>query len=187
MRFATRPAVRRRRALLAASVAALLGAPLVAGGWSSPTPQPGADRRRRPDRAGERADRAALAATSDSILAAFARGDADAAMVYHHPEVVKAFNVADSALRGRAAVRATRAGALRHARLEFVENRVESLLVHGDAAVELTRFAIRSTPRSAGDGAPTVSRGRTLVVYVRSAASPTGWVLVRELLQPAAD
>jgi hypothetical protein len=108
-------------------------------------------------------------------------------MVYHHPRVVEAFNVADSALRGRAAVRATLAGALRHARLEFVEHRVESLVVHGAAAVELTRFAIRSTPRRAGHGTPSVFRGRTMVVWVRSSGSPTGWLLIRELLQPAAD
>ncbi len=186
MSRATRPPAR-RRARLTAGVAALLGAPLAAGGGSTPPrPQPVAGPPQRPERAGARRDRAALAATSDSILAAFARGDADAAMVYHHPDVVKALDVADSALRGRAVVRAALAGALRHARLEFVENRVESLTVSDDAAVELTRFAIRSTPRRAGHGAPSVSRGRTMVVWVRSSASPTGWLLFRELLQPAA-
>ncbi len=185
----------RRHTVRAALVASPLVAALVAGGRTFPTRAlPNVDRApghalpggRDAAPADQRADRDALTATSDSILAAFARGDADAAMAYHHPDVVKAFDVADSALRGRAAVRAALAGALRHARLEFVENRVESLAVAGDAAVELTRFAIRSTPRRAGHGAPSVSRGRTMVVWVRSGASPTGWLLFRELLQPAA-
>ncbi len=186
----------RRHTVRAALAASPLVAALVAGGWTFPTRAlPNVDRTpgyaapggRGVAPADERAHRDALAATSDSILAAFARGDTDAAMVHHHPRVVKAFAVADSALCGREAVRATLAGAFRHARVELVENRVESLVVHGDAAVELTRFAIRSTPRRAGDGAPTTFRGRTMVVYVPSPASPAEWVPFRELLQPAAN
>lgn len=55
----------------------------------------------------------------------------------------------------------------------------------GDTCVEQTVFAIRGEP--AGDGQPFVFRGRALVVYVRSAESPTGWASLREIIQPAAE
>ena len=134
-----------------------------------------------------RGDSAAVVATGDSIRAAFGRADVTAAMAYHHPRVVKAFNVADSVLDGREVVAANLRATLARVQLAFVENRVERLLVEGDMAVELTRFAIRGTPRRAGDGAPFVFRGRTMVVYVRSPASPTGWASIRELIQPVTD
>jgi hypothetical protein len=67
--------------------------------------------------------------------------------------------------------------------LRFVENNVESLAIRGDAAIEVTRFLIQGTPR--GEGKPFSFRGRTQVVYVRYAASPTRWAVFRELIQPA--
>jgi ketosteroid isomerase-like protein len=122
----------------------------------------------------------ALQATDDGIHAGFARADIDAIMAYHHPLVVKALSP-DKLLTGRRAVAADLGGTLRSTRLEFVENRVESLVVNGDTAVEMTNFAIKGTPRSGGD--PFLFKGRTMVVYVRYASSPSGWATLREIIQ----
>ena len=125
----------------------------------------------------------AIAATSVAIREAFARGDVDGIMAYHHRDVVKALN-AGALLDGSAAVRANLDTTLGAFRLEFVENRTESLVVTGETAVEIAAFTIRGTPKDGG--ASFVSRGRAMVVYVRSAASPSGWATIRELIQPAA-
>lgn len=127
--------------------------------------------------------REGLAATSVAIRAAFARGDVDGIMAYHHPDVVKALS-AGPLLEGSAAVRANLVATLGEFRLEFVENRTESLVIAGETATELAAFTIRGTPKAGG--APFVSRGRAMVVYVRSSASPTGWASIRELIQPGA-
>jgi len=131
------------------------------------------------------ADEAALRQTMADIAAAFARGDVDAVMAYHHPDVEKALAYKKH-LVGREAVKADLAGTLRAFRLEFVEHDVESLLIHGDSVIEMTRFAVRGTPK-APEGKPFLFRGRAMVVYVRYAASPTGWASIREVVQPAAE
>ena len=127
--------------------------------------------------------REALAETSAAIRAAFARGDVDGIMAYHHRDVVKALS-AGALLDGSAAVRADLVASLDAFRLEFVENRTESLVITGETAVEIAAFTIRGTPKAGG--APFVSRARTMIVYVRSAASPSGWAMIRELIQPGA-
>jgi ketosteroid isomerase-like protein len=73
----------------------------------------------------------------------------------------------------------------RNSKMEFVENRVESTLFEGDTAVETSIFAIKVTFK---DGRPSsVSRGRAMVVYIKSPASPTGWVSIREMAQAAPE
>ena len=129
-------------------------------------------------------DRAALDRTGDAIREAFARGDVAAVVSYHHPAVEKALGW-DHYLVGREAVEADLAGTLSSHTLEFVENRRESLVVRGDLAVEQTVFAIRGTPK--GEGEPFVFRGRTSVVYTRDEASPSGWAILREIIQPAVE
>ncbi|MEO1573795.1 MAG: nuclear transport factor 2 family protein [Pseudomonadota bacterium] len=116
------------------------------------------------------------------IRAAFARGDLDTITALHHPEVTKALGY-DNVQEGRAAVVDGIAGTLAAYALEFVENDLESVLVRGDVAIEATRFAIAGTPK--GDGQAFVFRGRTMVIYVRDTDSPSGWVTVREIIQPA--
>jgi ketosteroid isomerase-like protein len=127
-------------------------------------------------------DRESLQKTSEAIRAAFARGDVEAIMAYHHPDVIKAL-ASDKYLIGGAAVKADVAGTLQRFHLEWVENRGESLLVQGDTAVEMTAFAIQGTPRDGGQ--PFVFKGRAMVVYVRYKGSPTGWTSIREVVQPA--
>lgn len=134
------------------------------------------------------ADRAAVLKTGDAIRAGFAAGDVTAILRYHHPEVEKALAF-DKVLVGREAVAANLRETLGKFRLEFVENHIESLLMEGDTAVEQTLFTIRvsaaGTPAAGGGGASYEYKGRTMVVYVRYAGSPTGWAVIREVLQPA--
>ena len=106
-----------------------------------------------------------------------------AVTAYHHPDVIKALSF-QKYLAGHA-VEADLRGTLQQFKLEFVENRVESLLRQSDTAVEQAVFAIKSTPK--GGGESQLFRGRTQVVYVRHGGSPTGWASIREIIQPAAD
>jgi ketosteroid isomerase-like protein len=128
------------------------------------------------------ADRDALAQTGAAIRAAFARGDLETILAYHHPEVIKALGY-DKHLIGREAVRADIRGTLELVALEWTDHRVENILVRGDVAVEQTMNTIRGMPRAGGQ--PFVVQGRALVVYVRFPESPTGWASIREIFQPA--
>ncbi|MGA7313605.1 MAG: nuclear transport factor 2 family protein [Silvibacterium sp.] len=127
-------------------------------------------------------DREALEQTGTAIRAAFTAGDVATAMKYHHPDVNKALSY-NKVLVGRDAVAADLRRTLLQYRLEFVENRVESLLVENDTAVEQTLFTIKGTPIAGGE--PFFFKGRTMVVYVRYKESPTGWASIREIIQPA--
>lgn len=126
-------------------------------------------------------DRAALARTGDAIRAGFAAGDVDAIMKYHHKDVEKWLSPQQH-LVGRDALRAELKETFKTVGLVFEENRVESTLISGDTAVEVSAFTIRVTPK---DGSAAVAvKGRAMVVYVRSSESPTGWLSMRELIQP---
>ena len=129
-------------------------------------------------------DRDALQKTSEAIRAAFALGDIATAMAYHHPDIIKALSF-HKYLNGRDAVEKDLRGTLQQFNLEFVENRVESLLIEEKTAVEQTVFAIKGTPKRGGE--PFLFKGRAMVVYVRYKKSPTGWASIREMIQPASD
>jgi len=129
-------------------------------------------------------DRAALEKTSIAIRAAFSAGDVATAMRYHHPEVRKALAY-NKVLIGRDAVAADLESTFQQFHLDFIENHVESLLLEGDTAIEQTRFTIRGTPLRGGD--PFLFKGRSMIVYVRSKESPTGWASIREIIQPATN
>lgn len=129
-------------------------------------------------------DRELLLKTSEAIRSAFAQGDVGTIMAYHYPDVIKALSFRKS-LVGRDAVAEDLRKTLQQFKLEFEENRVESLLIQGDTAIEQTVFAIRSTPKNGGESH--LFRGRTQVVYVRYKESPTEWACIRELIQPATD
>jgi len=131
---------------------------------------------------GSKGDRDALQKTSEAIRAAFARGDVARILAYHHPDVLKGLSYGKS-IDGRDALQADLAGTLQRFNLEWQENRVESTLIQGDTAVELTAFTIKGTPRNGGE--PFLFKGRAMVVYVRYKKSPTGWASIRELIQPA--
>jgi ketosteroid isomerase-like protein len=132
--------------------------------------------------AGSKGDQESLRKTGEAIRAAFARGDIDAVMAYHHPDVIKAL-APDRYLVGREAVRADLTRTFSNFKLEFVDNRVESTFFHGGTAVEESLFTIRGTPLAGGT--PFIFKGRSMVVYVRDRRSPTGWASIREIIQPA--
>ncbi|MDP4150012.1 MAG: DUF4440 domain-containing protein [Bacteroidota bacterium] len=127
-------------------------------------------------------DREALKRTTAAIRDAFGRGDVDAILALHHPDVVKYFG-GDNIMRGREGLRKQLTGWLRDNNVEFVENRIESTLFNEGTAVETSIFAIKSTPKRGG--APSIARGRSMVVYVRYKDSPTGWASIREVTQEA--
>ena len=126
-------------------------------------------------------DREALAKTSVAIRQGFAR-DVAAILTYHHPNVVKALSF-EKTIKGRDALAADLTATLQQVNLECKENRVESIWIQGDTAVEQTVFVIKGTPKNGN--AAFLFKGRVQVVYVRYKQSPTGWASIRELVQPA--
>jgi len=132
--------------------------------------------------AGSKGDRESLEKTDEAIHAAFARGDIDTIMAYHHPDVIKALQY-NKYLVGRNAVKADLSNTLRDFHLEFKEHKVENTLFQGDTAEEQSVFTIEGTPKNGG--APFLFKGRALVIYVRYRESPTGWAAIREIIQPA--
>lgn len=127
-------------------------------------------------------DRIALESTSEYIRGAFAAGDVATIMLYHHPLVNKALAY-QKTLVGRPAVAADLELTFRRSHLEFVENKVESLLILKDTAIEQSLFTLRVTPLQQGE--PFLYKGRSMTVYVRYPQSPTGWASIREIIQPA--
>lgn len=122
--------------------------------------------------------------TGELIRAAFSKGDLETIRSFHHPEVVKALGY-KNLLTGRDAVIDGLRGTLEGFNLEFVDNRVESILIEGDIAIEQTLFSIRGTPKKNGE--PFVFSGRTLVTYIKYKNSPTGWATIREIIQQSTD
>lgn len=133
---------------------------------------------------GTEKDGRSLQQTGDAIRAAFARGDVDGIMAYHHPDVIKATSTGPY-LVGSAAVRAGLVDTLEANSLSFTTSHVDNTFFEGDTAVETSTFAITGTPKHGGK--PFVFKGRSMVVYVRSDKSPSGWASIRELIQPATD
>lgn len=129
-------------------------------------------------------DRASLLNTTAALRNAFARGDVDAIAALHDPAIVKYFGGTNVVLGKENLIKGLRE-TFNNSKMEFIENKVESTLFHGDTAVETSIFTIRVTFK---DGRPSiVSRGRAMVVYVRSASSPTGWASIREMAQAAPE
>lgn len=125
-------------------------------------------------------DREALLKTTQAIRDAFGRADVPAIVALHHPDVVKAFGP-NNYVNGREALEKGLTQMFQSTRLEFVENRVQSIIFNGDTAIETSIFSIKAIPKNGGT--PTISRGRAMVVYVRYKASPTGWASIREMTQ----
>ena len=130
---------------------------------------------------GSKADRDSLKNTSLAIRAAFARGDVNGILLYHHPNVTKAPDYRTYQI-GIENLRPGLKGTLENFTLEFVENNTESLYINGDTAVEQTLFTIKGTPKVKGD--PFIFKGRSMIVYIRYKGSPTGWATIREMIQP---
>lgn len=119
---------------------------------------------------GSKTGREALEKTSAVIRDAFNRGDVATILAYHHPDVLKGLTYGRS-INGRNALEADLTGTLQRFNLNCQENRVESTLIQGDTAVELTSFTIKGIPKAGGD--PFLFNGRAMVVYVCYRNSPT--------------
>lgn len=129
-------------------------------------------------------DNKALEQTSIAILSAFASGDIPTILSYHHPDVIKALGY-NKYIKGREALEVDLKNTLQNVKLNWKENKVESLLINGQTAVEMTAFTIEGTPK---DGSkPFIFKGRAMIVYVRYKQSPTGWATIREIIQPATE
>jgi hypothetical protein len=70
-------------------------------------------------------------------------------MAYHHPDVIKALSF-HNYQSGRDAVEAGLRSGFQQYRMEFVEHRLEYLMIRGDTAVEQSLFTIRSIPKAGG-------------------------------------
>jgi len=88
-------------------------------------------------------------------------------------------------LVGRSALEADLRATFENYALEFLQNDVESLSIHGDIAVEQILFSVKGTPKKGG--APFLVKGRTMLVLIRYDQSPTGWATLREIVQPGPE
>jgi ketosteroid isomerase-like protein len=132
--------------------------------------------------AGSPEDRVSFDKTKTAIQEGFAKGDVDAVLALHHPDVVKYFGE-KNIVTGREGLRKQLADMFSYARTEFIENDIESTIFNGDAVVETCIFGMRMIPKN-GDSSR-IFRGRSMVVYVRYKDSPTGWASIREMVQEA--
>ncbi len=119
-----------------------------------------------------------------ALTDAFAKGDAALVASLHHPQVIKYFG-GNNVVVGRAALKKGLVEWFKNTKVEFVENTVESTVFNGETAIQVSIFAIKSTPKNGGE--PTIGRGRSMVIYVRDKSSPTGWLTLREMTQAAPD
>jgi ketosteroid isomerase-like protein len=131
---------------------------------------------------GTPADRAAIEKTKAALAAAFSKGDIDAVISLHHPEIVKYFG-GNNVMTGREALRKQLTEWLGNNKVEFLENKVESTIYTGETVIESAIFTIRNTPKNGG--APTTGRGRAVTIFIKYAKSPTGWASIREIGQEA--
>ena len=118
--------------------------------------------------------------TKALILEGFAKGDVNAVLAMHHPDVVKYFG-GKNIVVGSEGLKKQLTDMFSYAKTEFIENNIESTVYNGDAVIETSIFAIRTIPKN-GDSAR-IFRGRSMVVYVRYKDSPTGWASLREMTQ----
>ncbi len=130
------------------------------------------------------AERASLDKATATIRNAFEKGDAALAAKLHSPSIIKYFG-GNNVIIGRAALEAQLKNWFQNATVEFIENKVESTVFTGNTAIQTVIFAIKTTPKDGGE--PVISRGRSMVVYIRDKSSPSGWLSLREMTQEAPD
>ena len=128
------------------------------------------------------ADKQGLERTTKAIRDAFARGDVDAIVALHHPDIVKYFG-GKNVVTGRDELRKGLIQTFKNVKMEFVGNTIESTVFNGSTAIETSIFTFKVTPKDGGT--PTISSGRSMVVYVKYKDSPTGWASIREMAQAA--
>jgi ketosteroid isomerase-like protein len=133
---------------------------------------------------GSEEDMKSLDKATLAIRQAFEKGNAGLAASLHHPDIVKYFG-GKNVVTGRDELKKGLAEWFQNSQVEFVENTVESTVFAGNTAIQSVIFAIKSTPKKGGE--PVISRGRSMVIYVRDRQSPTGWLSLREMTQEAPE
>jgi len=123
-----------------------------------------------------------LEETSKAIRGAFAAGDVDEIMKYHHPDVSKVFNYADDP-QNYDEVREALVELTNYNEVSFGEGKVESLIINGSTAILQSRFILKGKVKETGE--EWEYKGRTMVISVKYDQSPTGWATIREIVQPA--
>ncbi|HSZ34885.1 MAG TPA: nuclear transport factor 2 family protein [Puia sp.] len=129
---------------------------------------------------GSSEDQAAFRKTKEAIREGFAKGDVEAVLALHHPDVMKYFG-GKNIVSGREGLRKQLTDIFKYAKVEFVQNDVETTVFNGDAVIETCLYGIKTTPKN-GDSAR-IFYGRSMVVYVKYKESPTGWASIREMTQ----
>lgn len=127
-------------------------------------------------------ERKSLDKATAAIRDAFAKGDAALVTSLHSPDIIKYFG-GNNVVIGRNALEKGLTEWFQKSKIEFIENTVESTIFNGETAIQTVIFAIKTTPK--GRGKPQISRGRSMVVYIRDKSSPTGWLSLREMAQEA--
>jgi ketosteroid isomerase-like protein len=127
-------------------------------------------------------NRTSLDKATAAIRAAFEKGDAALVAKLHSPDIVKYFG-GNNVVVGRAALEKGLKDWFQQAKVEFIENTVESTVFIGRTAIQTGIFAIKTIPK---DGTKSsIGRGRSMVIYIRDESSPTGWLSLREMVQEA--
>ncbi|MEM7688175.1 MAG: DUF4440 domain-containing protein [Pseudomonadota bacterium] len=129
-------------------------------------------------------ERARIDATNAAVREAFAKGDIETIALYHHEDVTKALGPGQY-YQGRAALKRQLTDVFAGVSLDFGDKGEalrESLTVCGDTAISITGFEIAWTPKDGSPGG--VTRGRSMIVQVRSDEAPHGWVTLTEMIQP---
>ncbi len=127
-------------------------------------------------------DKRSLEQTTKAIRDAFERGDVEAIVALHHPDIIKYFG-GKNVVTGRAELRKGLIATFRNVKMAFAGNKIESTVFNGPTAIETSIFTFKVTPKAGGKA--TLSSGRSMVVYVKYKGSPTGWASIREMAQAA--
>lgn len=115
------------------------------------------------------------------IRKAFTEEDIKILEQTHHPDVIKAIAY-NNLQKGRNEVLKGLKETLKNYKLEFIKNEIESIFIKNSVAVEQTVFIIKGLSKNSTD--TFTFSGRTMVTYIKSSNSPTGWVTIREIIQP---
>lgn len=129
-------------------------------------------------------DRAQIIATNQAIRDGFAAQDVSKILQFHHPDVEKVLAWNDYQ-KGHGDMSAALNGIFNNYILEFEGSpeTMDSLDVYTETAVMIAPFTVKGTSKQDSKAGFEFS-GRTMIVYVRSTQSPTGWVTLREMVVP---
>ena len=132
----------------------------------------------------EQSERNDIIETNEAIRKGFVEQDIDAILMYHHPEVEKVF-AWDDYQKGHTDMREALSQLFSNYKVSFrgEASEMESLKILDDSAVMIANFTLDGEP-VADDGEPFTYSGKTMIVYVKSSTSKTGWVTLREMVVP---